>query len=702
MLQLDKNKRLNKELSLLGVFAVAAGTTLSSGFFLLPGLAAQQAGSGIILAYLLATVPLLPAMFSIIELATAMPRAGGIYYFLDRTLGPYFGTIGGIGTWLSLVLKVSFALIGMGAYIALFLPRFEIIPIAVFLAVALGILNIFGAKQSGRFQIIIVLSFLLIIAAFIFGGVFKVELGNLQTVFDAEISSLLATTGMVYISYGGLTKVASLAEEVKDPEKNLPRGVIIAIIGAIIIYLFGTIVMVGVIPIDILKGGLTPAATAADLISGKIGVVLISLAAIFSFISVANAGIMSSSRYPLAMSRDHLVPKIFQKLMGRGIPIVSIILTVGIIVAILLFFNPTKIAKLASTFQLLIFALICFAVIIMRESKIESYDPGYKSPFYPWMQILGIIAPFILIFEMGFLSIVFTLGLILAASLWYMYYARQHVARTGAIYHIFERLGKSRYAGLDSELRGILKEKGLRQEDPFDDIVTRSLVLDLKNETGFEEVVEEVSERLSKIIRHTSAEIKKQIFDGTKVGATPVTKGVALPHFRSDKCETPHMVIIRCKQGIKIRVVNPLTQKEEEEETVFAIFFLVSPDSNPAQHLRILAQIAGRVDDDNFKTEWNAANDEQELKEVLLRDERFLSVIVEKGSRTEEIAEKPIYQLDLPKGCLVALLRRGLETIIPNGNTIVKAGDRLTIIGNAAAITELRNKYFEEQEPLNE
>ena len=138
MAELHKSKRLKKELKLSGVYAIAAGTTLSAGFFLLPGLAAQQAGSAIVLAYAIAAIPLIPAMFSIIELATAMPRAGGVYYFLDRTLGPYFGTIGGIGTWLALVLKVAFALIGMGAYISLFIPGLEIVPVAVILAMALG------------------------------------------------------------------------------------------------------------------------------------------------------------------------------------------------------------------------------------------------------------------------------------------------------------------------------------------------------------------------------------------------------------------------------------------------------------------------------------------------------------------------------------------------------------------------------------
>ena len=117
-----KSQRLKKELGFFEVYAVATGTTLSAGFFLLPGLAAVEAGSSIVLAYLLAALPLIPAMLCIVELSTAMPRAGGVYYFVDRSLGPYIGLITGLGTWLALILKVAFALVGMGAYIALFLP----------------------------------------------------------------------------------------------------------------------------------------------------------------------------------------------------------------------------------------------------------------------------------------------------------------------------------------------------------------------------------------------------------------------------------------------------------------------------------------------------------------------------------------------------------------------------------------------------
>ncbi len=694
MLPLKKSKGLKKELKLLDVYSVATGTTLSAGFFLLPGLAAIQAGPALIAAYLIATVPLIPGMFSIIELATAMPRAGGIYYFLDRTLGPALGTIGGIGTWLALILKVSFALIGMSAYLEIFFPNLPIIPISIGIAVLIGAINLFGTKKSGNFQTVLVFSLLILLAIFITGGIPEINREHFKGFFDVEFSSILSTAGLVFVSYVGLTKVASLSEEVQNPERNIPLGVILSIITTLIIYALGTTIMVGVLPMEELKGDLTPVASTANIIFGKIGTILLSIAALFAFISVANAGTLSASRYPLAMSRDHILPRYLRKLNKSRIPFVSIILTVAVIIIAILLFNPSRIAKLASAFQLLMFALSSLAVIVMRESRIQSYDPGYKSPFYPWMQIIGIFAPLILIFEMGWVPILFSTGLILIGFVWFEYYAKSKVKRSGAIFHVFERLGHQRYDALDSELRGILKEKGLRKDDPFDAIVTESHVVDITDKSEFEEVVEDISKLLSKLLPFTPKEIATQILDGTRIGATPVTHGVALPHFRSDGIDKAIMILVRSKSGVKIKVYNPLTQEEEEVQVVNAIFFLVSPENNPSQHLRILAQIAGRVDDDDFMKDWYKANSEQELKETLLHNERFLSLVINGTDKTSGLLDKALREISLPEDTLVAMISRDENIIIPKGGTVLKSGDRITIIGNPKSIKILRERFF--------
>jgi amino acid transporter/mannitol/fructose-specific phosphotransferase system IIA component (Ntr-type) len=686
-------KRLKKELTLFDVYAVATGATLSSGFFLLPGLAAAEVGSAIVLAYMVAAIPLIPAMLCIVELATAMPRAGGVYYFLDRTLGPMAGTVGGIGTWLALVLKVSFALVGMGAYLKLFFPDAEIQPIAIGLAILLGLLNAFGAKKTGALQVFLVIGLLAILAVFIGGGLPEVNLANFRSMFDVETSSLLATAGMVYISYVGVTNVASLSEEVKDPERNLPLGVFLALATAIVVYALGTATLVGLVPSDELAGDLTPVATAAHVRFGDIGALFLSIAALLAFTSVANAGTLSASRYPLAMSRDHLAPRFFQRIGKLGTPLYAIGFSVGTIVAIIILLDPTKIAKLASSFQLFMFALICLAVIVMREAKLASYDPGYRSPFYPWLQIFGIVSAGVLIFEMGIWSLSFTLGLALVGVLWFLFYGRKRVRRTGAIFHVFERLGRSRYEGLDHELRGILREKGLREEDPFEEIVARSLVIDLEDPVEFEAVVEDVSQWVANHTEHSAEEIRDQLLERTHIGATPVTHGVGLPHLWIQELQHPEMVLVRCREpGVHIRYMHPLTDQETEED-LKAIFFLFSPDDDPSMHLRILAQIAEHVDSDSFASEWETARNDQELKEVLLHDERFVSLAIGKDSKTSDLVGHPLRDIDLPDGVLIAMVRRGNHVYVPDGATVLEAGDSLTMIGDAAGLKELHARY---------
>ncbi len=499
---------------------------------------------------------------------------------------------------------------------------------------------------------------------------------------------------MVYISYVGVTKVASLSEEVKDPEKNLPRGVILALLTAILVYFLGTMIIVGLVPPGELRGNLTPVASAAQYSLGRPGVILVSLAAMLAFISVANAGMMSASRYPLAMSRDHLLPRRFRELGRFGTPFYSLVLTLATMVLILVLFDPMRIAKLASAFQLLMFALVCLAVIVMRESKISSYDPGYKSPLYPWMQIAGIIAPFYLIFEMGLLSIGFSAGLIVVSSMWYRYYARDRVARTGAIYHVFERLGQHRHHDLDTELRGILREKGLREEDPFDEIVTRCLVFDLADETSFEGVVKHVADKMSVRVHLAPEEIVAQIMEGTRIGATPVTHGVALPHFRTDRILQTEMALIRCRKGVQMRTYDPLTHEEADEVQIHAIFFLVSPEDNPTQHLRILARIAERVDEVSFPTEWDQAKDEKELRDSLLHDDRLVTMQIRSTEPSGALIGKLLRDAGIPKGCLVAMLSRDGQSFVPSGRTVLQEGDELSLIGEDEGLALLRDTYL--------
>ena len=683
---------LKKELTLLNVYAIATGTTLSAGFFLLPGIAFNEAGPAVVLSYMIAAIPLIPAMFSMVELSTAMPRAGGAYYFLDRSMGPFVGTIGGLGTWLALVFKTAFALIGMGAYLSIFWPEVPIVMLAVILAVLFGIVNLFGAKKTGTFQVFMVFALLLILLAFIGKGIPEINSVHFEGFFDKGTVSIISTAGLVYISYVGVTNIASVAEEVQNPERNLPLGVFLAIGTAIIVYAVGTTIMVGVLPANELAQDLTPVASTAEIIFGEWGKIAVTVAAVIAFASVANAGILSASRYPLAMSRDHLIPSKLAKLTARNIPHYGIAVTVALIILLILTLDIARIAKLASAFQLLMFAFICLAVVVMRESQIEAYDPGYRSPFYPWMQIFGVFSPLWLIAEMGALPILFSLGLVTLGTVWYFAYAQNRVVRSGAIYHLFARLGEQRFEGLDRELRGIMKEKGVREEDPFDEVVARAQVMEFTKEHQFGEITRQVAIEFERNLGVDAKELEQGFLKGSRIGATPISRGAALPHIRLPDLKLAEMVIVRVNELCFVEAPD-FSGKILLQGPIHAFFYLISPNENPGQHLRILAQIAGRIDDENFLKDWLDASDEQELKEILLRDERFLSLRIRNNTPSSVFIGRSLKDIRMPEDCLVAVIRRRGETIVPRGLTVLLEGDRLTIIGDAQGIEQLNNKY---------
>ncbi|MEX0773407.1 MAG: amino acid permease [Balneolales bacterium] len=711
----NTSKKLKKELGLFDLYTISTGAMFSSGFFLLPGLASAQAGPSVILAYLLGGLMVLPAMLSVAELSTAMPKAGGPYYFLDRSLGPMAGTVGGLGTCFALIFKSAFALIGMGAYLAIFIDV-NIKIVAVILTLVFMVMNIIGAKKTSRLQGILVMLLVIILVFFVVQGLGEVFSLGLTEVNRTQMTpfmpfgleGLVSTIGFVFVSYAGLTQVASVAEEVKKPERNIPLGMILSLITATIIYVIGVYIMVALLDPNELSEDLTPVATAAnvffDWLPEPVGLVLIVVAAIAAFASTGNAGILSAARYPFAMARDHLIWHRFATLGRFNTPVVSVVIISGIMIFFILVLDVEAIAKLASAFMLLIFGFLNLAVIVMRESQIESYDPGYRSPLYPWMQIAGMIFSFWLIAEIGLISILFTAGMVLASLIWFYYYAKDKVIRDGAIYHIFERLGRRRYQGLDHEMLGILREKGLRDEDPFDEVVARAFIIDLKENGDPESVLNEATRLISKRLPKSSGdieeklpttpeELQKAFLESSRMGASPVSNGVAIPHLRIHGIQHPEMVLIRSRKGMHPKVWDDWYANHEVKQKVYVIFVLVSPDNNPAQHLRFLSQIAGRVEDPTFLDSWMRAENEQELKEVLLRDERFLSIILRKNSKAETLIGLYIRDLNIPEGSLIAMVRRNHKTIVPRGNTVLQEGDRLTIIGEPKGINELNKHY---------
>ena len=610
-------KALRKQLGLLDVYAICSGAMISSGLFVLPGIAAAKVGPAVVLAYLLSGLLLIPSMLSMAEMSTGFPRAGGSYFFVSRSLGGVFGTVDGVGVWLALILKTSIALLGLGAYLCEYV-HLPMQVIGILAGLIFMALNIAGAKETTRLQVAMVIGLLVILVVLIIKGVPAVDPDRYVPMAPKGWDKILPTAALVFISYIGVTKVASVAEEVKNPSRNLPLGMFISLVSILILY--GTIVavVVGIVPAEQLYKSLTPLSDAAGIAIGPLGKTLISIAAALAFATTANAGIMSASRYLLAMSRDRVIPHHLSRFSRFKTPMQAIVLTSMVIIVVVAFTGLERIAKLASTFQLLVFAFVNIAVIVMRESGIKSYDPGFKSPLYPWVQVVGILISVVLIPEMGLLSSIFAMGLVAVGVIWHNLYASKHIApRVGAVAKMAERLGErllerdADALGLRTELRQIMKERGLRDEDPFIDMVEHADFIEVAEEADCEEVIRRGAGLLAKQSGISRDLILGALLERTRLGETPADAGVALPHLLLDDVHDFHLVAARSIQGLEFPTSG---------QSIHAVFLLLGDRSNPTRHLRFLAEIARRAEDTEFIPKWIDVADVSQLPGLLITE----------------------------------------------------------------------------------
>ena len=611
--------KLERKLGFWSVFSIAAGAMISSGLFVLPGLAFITAGPAIVLAYGLAAIMVIPAMMSKAELATAMPRSGGSYFFIERSLGALPGTLAGLAGWLSISLKAAFALIGIGAFARLIWPGVDVWVIklvAVGACLVFAALNILSVRGVGRVQVALVAFLLAIMVVFVAFGLPATSHARFAGFMDKGMGGVLATAGIVFVSFGGLTKIASVAEEVRNPGRNLPAGMFAAVIVISLMYVAATFVTVGVLQPDQLSGNLTPLCLAAGQFLGKGGLVLLAVAAMLAFVTTANSGILSASRSPMAMSRDGLLPAPVQSISKRfGTPVLSIILTTGFMIAVILALDIYTLVKAASAMKLSLFVMVNVAVLIMRSSGIQNYRPLYRAPLFPYLQIAGIAVYVFLIVEMGTAPLAIAGAFALLGVVWYVLYVRRRIVRESAfVYMVKGIISKEMYRSqLEEELKEIALERDEVTQDRFDELIRRCEILDLAGPVSSEELFSRAAATLAPRLKMDQAELLELFQQREAQSSTVIQPGLAIPHIIVDGEALFDVLLIRCRDGVTF---------PNQDETVRTGFVLVGSRDERNFHLRALMAIAHIVQEPGFDKRWSQAAGTEQLRDVVLLSSR--------------------------------------------------------------------------------
>lgn len=605
--------KLLKQLTLVDIFCFATGAMVSSGLFILPGLAHAMAGPAVILSYLLAGLLAITGALSIAEMATAMPRAGGDYFFISRSLGPAMGTISGLLTWFSLAMKSAFALVGMSAFTVLFLDLpMEMVGAA--LCLVFLVLNILGARESSRLQVMLVGFLVTIMLLYLARGLPAVDVTRFADFAPGGAAAVFATAGFVFTAYGGLLNIASLSEEVRD-YRQIPVGLILSYVVVTILYFLMVFVTVGVLDPSVLDGSLTPISEGAAAFMGRPGFAILGLGAILAFVSTANAGMFAASRYLLALSRDSLLPGFLASVNRRFRTPHAALLATALTMIAVLFLELEILVKATSTSLILPFILANISVIVLRESRVQNYRPTFRAPLYPWLQAAGVIGFILLVIRMGSEAVTAAAALVLGGLFFFVVYGRRRNNREHALLHLVERLTSNDLSRgmLESELKEIIREKDDICLDRLDTMIEKCPVLDLPEslspEDFFRVVAGEVSGRLGLDARETA----RQLLERERESSTVISPGVAIPHLVVPGSGRFEIVLARCRAGI------PFRPGEEPVTTAFVMFGSLDERNF---HLRTLSAIAQVLQNRGFQRKWREAKNEEVLRNLVLLADR--------------------------------------------------------------------------------
>lgn len=436
----DVKDTIERSLSLVGVIIVTVAASIGAGLFVLPSFAAAVMGPGIWLAFLLAGIVFLPGTLSKSELASAMPQNGGAYLYLDRSFGPLIGTIGGLGLWASFLLKSAFALIGFSAYMYAVTNYLDITTNSTVMIMAalvlITLLNILGIKKVKAFQtpILAITTALILIICFvqIFDANFDIS-RPIDGAFDVsrDNPTLVAeAAALVFVAYAGIYKAGAIGGEIKNPEKNLHKGMIISLLLITLLYVIVTMIMMASVDGEWwLNADNSPRedpifAFVDAVASTKVGIALAMLA-VLTMISGALSGLLAASRFLFAMAKDSLLPdKLSETNQKFETPHLAIVIT-GLTMGICILTLPVKdVAKLASGFQIMVIVALNVSVMILRQDKpgFEWYKPSFKSPLFPWVQIFGIVTGGYLVMIMGSKAVIgAAAAVVIGVATYYIY-----------------------------------------------------------------------------------------------------------------------------------------------------------------------------------------------------------------------------------------------------------------------------------------
>ncbi|MCE5298721.1 MAG: amino acid permease [Methanoregulaceae archaeon] len=421
---------LTRSLGLWTAAGIGIGAIIGTGIFVLIGVAAGLAGPSVILSFLVAGFVALLSGLSAAELSSFITEAGASYIYTTKAFGAFPGFIVGWMKSFDYIVGASAVSLGFAAYLTYFIGipplNATLVAIGTIWPLFLMLLNLKGMKEaSGANNVLVVLKVSALVLFIFVGGYYILlhgDYSNYTPFFPNGIKGMLSGASIIFFAFIGFNTVAMVAEEVKDPERNVHRAIILSFAICTLLYIGVAIVAVGLVNWQTLGMSKAPLELALGIAtSNPLFLKFVALSALFATTSVIISSMIGASRALFAMARQGVIPGVLAKVSARGIPSATVILS-GVVISLIVLLTNANLTWLASIFNfgtLLTFFFINASLLQLRRTMPDA-NRQFRVPLYPYTPILGLVSCVALAFFLNINAIIASAGWISVGILAYV------------------------------------------------------------------------------------------------------------------------------------------------------------------------------------------------------------------------------------------------------------------------------------------
>ncbi|MBW6467452.1 MAG: amino acid permease [Brevefilum sp.] len=519
-------RKLRRQLSLLQVIMLGTAGTIAAEIFVLTGHAAGIAGPDAVLAIIIGGVLSLSIALNYCELATTYPVTGGAMTYVKEGFGNNLvmflvGSLDG----LSSTFYAALSAVGFAYSLKVFFPFLPIIPIALLVITAVGIMHVRGITQVGNLQIVLggfllVVFILYIVLGFTRPGGFTWEtFQSGRVLFEdrsiwANLGRMLTTVALIYNAYVGFEVIADDAEEIREPHRVIPKGILISLGVTTLVYTLVSLVTIGVIPYEALAGSETALTDAASVFWPRIGVTLMAAAGIVATLTSVNSAMLSATREAFTLSRDQVWPRGLSRLSRWRTPYAAILMVAVISGLVTIIGLVDFLSFISSAGYMFVLFWASLAMIQLRK-KYPDIDRPFKVPFYPLTPILAALSGVLIIAFANPQALLF-LGLVIIVLTGVFYISRYYRRRAVVQGQLDEAVGGGRLliAAINPKTAAGLVELAARlaehQEDTSITLMSVIKVPNTSTESEIKAIIEKSTAARNKLLALTAPIAQKR------------------------------------------------------------------------------------------------------------------------------------------------------------------------------------------------